>query len=74
LARVINSPKEVGQLIALSASGQLPSALAYVLARALARGASADFSVQSHVAMPPRVTLNGFRAPPPPAGATSGTP
>jgi hypothetical protein len=74
LARVLGSTAEVGQLQALSGSGQLPSSLAYLLARAFARGASADFSVQTRVALPPLLTLNGFQAPPPGRPVVTGRP
>jgi VCBS repeat-containing protein len=65
LARVIDSSAEVAQLQTVARSHKVPSALAYLLARGFARGSSADFPVQAHVALAPLITLNGFKAPRP---------
>ena len=74
LDRVIGSPAEVAQIQSLSQAGKLPSAMAYLLARAFALGAPVDFAAGTGVGSPPQVTTNGFSAGPPPVAPPTTVP
>ena len=74
LDRVIDNPLEVAQMQSLDRSGKLPSALAYLVARAFADGGGVDFVTGSGLGSPPVVTTNGFSAGPPPVTPPPVTP
>ena len=63
--RIVNSSAEVSQMQSLASSDELPSALAYVLARGFALGGDVDFVTNSGVGLPPIVKFHGFTAGPP---------
>jgi hypothetical protein len=63
LDQVIDDPSEETQAEALARSGK--SALAYFLARALARGGPVDWVARAGVGSPPAVRVSGFTDGPP---------
>ena len=60
LDNAIGDSCEVSQLQSGIQSGQLRSALAYLLARGFSRGGAVDFVANSGVGSPPRVQTHGF--------------
>ena len=58
--QVIDSRLEVGQMQSLAQTGNLPSALAYLVARAFGLGATVDFAANSGAGSPPAVQTQGF--------------
>ena len=69
LDRVIGDSAEVAQIRSLYRAGRIPSAMAYLLARAFALGGSVDFAAGAGVGSPPQTTTSGFSAGPPPPTA-----
>jgi VCBS repeat-containing protein len=53
--QLVDSPSEVSQMRSLAQSGQLPSALAYLIVRGFELGAPVDFVANSGVGSPPLV-------------------
>ena len=66
LDQVIDNPLEVSQMQTLAQAGKLPSALAFLLARAFGLGAPVDFATNVGAGAPPVVETQGFTLPPPP--------
>ena len=62
--QVIDNPLEVAQMQSLAQAGNLPSALAYLVARAFGLGAAVDFAANSGAGSPPAVQIQGFPLPP----------
>lgn len=71
---VIADPAEVAQMRSLRAAGRLPSAMAYLLARALARGGDVDFVGGSGAGGTPDVQVQGFSAAGPQPSGGGATP
>ena len=65
LDAVIRNAAEVAQIQSLSRAGRLPSAMAYLLARAFDLGAPVDFPAVVGIGSPPQLTTNGFSFGPP---------
>ena len=69
LDNAIGNACEVSQLQSLTKSGQLRSALAYLLARGFSAGGAVDFVANSGVGAPPQVQTRGFATGTPSCGS-----
>jgi VCBS repeat-containing protein len=69
ITTVVFDPAEVAQMQSLSWAGRVSSALAYLIARALDRGAPVDYGTGAGVTPPPVVQTNGFPTGPPNPGS-----